>query len=502
MTYLSPGQQRPANPPHLPNPETALGYPPDRQGNEMRRTCSSRSPTEKDRILLYQWPVPTPSQLGITAASSSNNSSKVSGTGHGGADARTPHPESVAVTAFLQISHDRLGDPVVCLVNALGRRWQTDSLGHWTALAAGQYAEEMENYQLAGSQVLRQGMGVGSQLLARPARPAQFDEASPSSVLSVRLHRRPPQPPQLPLQAHLIPPAAPDLLSTSPSASPSTSLSAQASTPSSLPPPIRHSRSPSPHHVYHARLSRPQRRLLQHPPIVSKGYQPKGSYEEVGGYKTYVTGPADATKAIVVIYDIFGYFDQTVQGADILAFGDDHQKYKVFMPDWFKGKPCPIEYYPPDTPEKQQALGKFFGEFPPPKIAGYVPEYVDALKAHSPAVSKLAMLGYCWGGKVVALTVKAPTNPFTAAASAHPAMVDPADAEGLTIPFALLASGDENPEDVKKFEENLKVPHHVETFADQIHGWMAARSDLTKERVRAEYERGYKTLLEFFGKHL
>lgn len=56
-----------------------------------------------------------------------------------------------------------------------------------------------------------------------------------------------------------------------------------------------------------------------------------------------VTGPADAAKAIVVVYDIFGYFDQTVQGADILAFSDDHQKYKVFMPDWFKGKPCPIE---------------------------------------------------------------------------------------------------------------------------------------------------------------
>ncbi|KAM0249025.1 hypothetical protein ACHAQJ_009232 [Trichoderma viride] len=238
------------------------------------------------------------------------------------------------------------------------------------------------------------------------------------------------------------------------------------------------------------------------PPIVSKGYQPKGSYEEIGGYKTYVTGPADATKAIVVIYDIFGYFDQTVQGADILAFSDDHQKYKVFIPDWFKGKPCPIEYYPPDTPEKEKALGEFFGTFPPPKIAGYVPEYVDAVKTHSSSISKLAMLGYCWGGKVVALTVKAPTNPFSAAASAHPAMVDPTDAEGLTIPFALLASGDEPVEDVKKFEETLKVPHHVETFADQIHGWMAARADLENERVKAEYERGYKTLLQFYGKHL
>lgn len=79
------------------------------------------------------------------------------------------------------------------------------------------------------------------------------------------------------------------------------------------------------------------------PPVVSKGYKPRGSYEEIGGMKTYVTGPADATKGILVIYDIFGYFDQTLQGADILAYSDDKQKYRVYMPDWFHGKPCPIE---------------------------------------------------------------------------------------------------------------------------------------------------------------
>ncbi|PKK41639.1 hypothetical protein CI102_13311 [Trichoderma harzianum] len=73
-----------------PNPETALGYPPDRQGNEMRRTCSSRSLMGRDRI--------------------SSNSSKVSETGHGGVDARTPLAESAAVTAVLQISHDGLGE--------------------------------------------------------------------------------------------------------------------------------------------------------------------------------------------------------------------------------------------------------------------------------------------------------------------------------------------------------------------------------------------------------
>ncbi|KND89872.1 putative AIM2 family protein C30D10.14 [Tolypocladium ophioglossoides CBS 100239] len=237
------------------------------------------------------------------------------------------------------------------------------------------------------------------------------------------------------------------------------------------------------------------------PPIVSKGYKPKGSYEEFGGYKTYVTGPADATKAIVLIFDIFGYFDQTVQGADILAYGDDTQKYRVFIPDWFKGKPCPIEWYPPDTEEKHKKLGHFFSTFPPAKIAGYVPGYVKALEEKNPSLSKFGIMGMCWGGKVVALSTKAATNPFSVAAAVHPAMVDAADADGIKIPFALLASKDESPADVKKFEDALTVPKHVETFADQIHGWMGARGDLSDSRVREEYGRGYETVLGFFAKY-
>lgn len=80
-------------------------------------------------------------------------------------------------------------------------------------------------------------------------------------------------------------------------------------------------------------------------------------------------------------------------------------------------------------------------------------------------------------------------------------MVDPADAEGLSVPFILLASKDEDADAVKKFEDALKVPKYVEIFGDQIHGWMAARSDLSDDRVKAEYERGYAKLLDFFSKN-
>jgi hypothetical protein len=81
-------------------------------------------------------------------------------------------------------------------------------------------------------------------------------------------------------------------------------------------------------------------------------------------------------------------------------------------------------------------------------------------------------------------------------------MLNPEEATRIKIPICMLASMDEPADDVKSFEANLTVPNHVEIFDDQIHGWMAARSNLDDARVKSEYERGYKTLLEFFAKHL
>ena len=108
----------------------------------------------------------------------------------------------------------------------------------------------------------------------------------------------------------------------------------------------------------------------------------------------------------------------------------------------------------------------------------------------------------CWGGKVISLASQEGT-PFSAAAEVHPAMVDPEDAKKIAIPMCMLASGDEDKEAVKKFGEECKAPgKKIETFEDQLHGWMAARADLKDERVKSEYERGYQTLLDFYHQHL
>ncbi|TVY12674.1 putative AIM2 family protein [Lachnellula arida] len=236
------------------------------------------------------------------------------------------------------------------------------------------------------------------------------------------------------------------------------------------------------------------------PPIVSKGYKAKGEYKTIGGLNNYVTGPT-ATKALLYISDIFGYFEQSLQGADILATSDKDNTYQVFMPDLFDGKPADISWYPPNTPEKGQKLGNFFKENAPDFAASRIRALITTYNESNPNIKIWGVVGFCWGGKIVSLTSGKGT-PFKAAVEVHPAMVDPADAEGITIPLALLASKDEPAGDVKAFEARLKVEKHVETFGDQIHGFMAARSDLANERVKAEYERGYKTVLEFFAKHL
>ena len=70
--------------------------------------------------------------------------------------------------------------------------------------------------------------------------------------------------------------------------------------------------------------------------------------------------------------------------------------------------------------------------------------------------------------QIVSLTSQKGT-PFSVAAEVHPAMVDPEDAKGISVPICMLASKDEDADAVKAFKEALNQPHHVETYHDQVH---------------------------------
>ncbi|KAF2135702.1 uncharacterized protein K452DRAFT_293022 [Aplosporella prunicola CBS 121167] len=238
------------------------------------------------------------------------------------------------------------------------------------------------------------------------------------------------------------------------------------------------------------------------PPVVSEGYEAKGNYTTIDGMRTYQTGPSDAKHAILIISDIFGFYPQTLQGADILAHSDKDRKYQVFIPDFFDGKPAHISWYPPDNDDKKKKMGDFFaGPASPPKTVARVPKVVDEINGKVSGIESWGILGFCWGGKIVNLTSTADTK-FKVAAIAHPAMLDPNDAPNITIPVVMLPSKDEDKDAAAKWQQGLKVKNQVEFFPEQIHGFMAARSDLSDEKVKTAYEQGYKTVLSFFHEHL
>ncbi|KAI2775265.1 alpha/beta-hydrolase [Daldinia loculata] len=215
-----------------------------------------------------------------------------------------------------------------------------------------------------------------------------------------------------------------------------------------------------------------------------------------------VTGPADSDRAILAVYDIFGFFPQTIQGADILAYGDADRKYQVFMPDFFEGNTAELEWYPPTDDDKKAKIGKWFQE-----VAVWsnhmhkIRDFLGAAEVHNNNIKSWGIMGYCWGGKMASILAGHGRVPFKVAVQTSPGMIDAGDAANVKIPTMVLASGDEDVEDVRRYEENLKVPKHVEIFKDQTHGFMSARANLKDGRVRAEYERGYKLALGFFHDH-
>lgn len=252
------------------------------------------------------------------------------------------------------------------------------------------------------------------------------------------------------------------------------------------------------------------------PPVAAQ-YDHKGEFVEINGFKTCKlitiadnssltyhhtdkTGPSTATTALILVYDVFGFNAQIQQGADILAFttSPTHSEgLQVFVPDFLKGDYADAGWFPPDTPEKQQAMGKFFGSGTlgnPQSAADNLLAFAKKLKAEG--IKKIAPVGYCWGAKIIAMTSGAET-PFSAAAYCHPSLLTAEEAPKITIPTAILASQDEDAELMKSFVAGLTVPKFLDTYSDSPHGWMTTRADLKDPKGKAAFEKGYAAVVKF-----
>jgi len=234
------------------------------------------------------------------------------------------------------------------------------------------------------------------------------------------------------------------------------------------------------------------------PPVLSD-YTPKGIFRAFGAFdKVYVTGPENHDTAIVCVYDIFGYFPQTQQGADIIA---STLKTTVYMPDFFNGKPYPLDKFPPSTDQEKADFQTFWGGIANiPNTLGKLTKFGETLKAAD--VKRVGVYGFCWGGKVT-VSASSDSTPFDAASIVHPAMLSVDDAAKLKIPLAMYISKDEPVDEFNKINEVIATKpfaakNDSKIYANMHHGWAAARADLNNAENKKEFEDVYTKLVTFF----
>jgi dienelactone hydrolase len=147
---------------------------------------------------------------------------------------------------------------------------------------------------------------------------------------------------------------------------------------------------------------------------------------------------------------VFGFFIQSLKGADILAHKydqvpDNAGEFQVFMPDLFGDHPQDIQNFPPKSPKQFKAIFDFMNGYAKPEdnASRITPILADIRQKH-PEINSWAIIGFCWGGKIASLVSQQGTM-FQAAAQCHPSLLDTEDAKKVTIPMCILPSQDEVP---------------------------------------------------------
>ncbi|KAI7882031.1 alpha/beta-hydrolase [Lichtheimia hyalospora FSU 10163] len=227
------------------------------------------------------------------------------------------------------------------------------------------------------------------------------------------------------------------------------------------------------------------------PPIESD-YKPKGTMVNFRqDLPVYVIGPENATKAIVVYYDIHGFHDNTKQLCDLLS---SESGCKVVMPDFlFRGqKPLNLLALPRD-----EMIAWVMEHGTIDVISEPAAQIRDWLKEQG--VTKCGIVGLCWGGKVgVQLTGR--DSFYNGAVLLHQALMDLQDAEEAGAPILALPSKDE-PDMTEYMDILSKKPFGDKCghkrFDDMPHGFAGAGADFNNELNIKRVQEAIQLIVDF-----
>ncbi|KAI9322751.1 dienelactone hydrolase [Dichotomocladium elegans] len=233
-------------------------------------------------------------------------------------------------------------------------------------------------------------------------------------------------------------------------------------------------------------------------PAVVSNYKPKGEMIDLApNMPTYVVGPRDAKHAVLVLYDIFGFHNNTKQFSDILA---ECGNYLVVVPDLlYEGGACPYTMSDFHVEERRNQVFEFIRQ--KGTATALLPKTTIVREwLQTQGAAKAGIVGFCWGAKVgIQLTNK---DPFYATASLiHPSFLDNKDAEDAVSPILSILSKDEP--DLTEFTAILaKKPFgnmcSNHRFNDMHHGFAASRGDYDDPENRKRATEAIQLTVEFF----
>ncbi|KDP40091.1 hypothetical protein JCGZ_02089 [Jatropha curcas] len=233
---------------------------------------------------------------------------------------------------------------------------------------------------------------------------------------------------------------------------------------------------------------------FENPPTLNPNYG-AGTVQELGGLKTYVTGPPDSKLAILLVCDAFGYETPNLRKlADKVAAAAG---FLVVVPDFLYGDPADV-----NNPQFDRHV--WLKNHDTTEGCKDAKAVIAGLKSRG--ISSIGAAGFCWGGMVVVKL--ASCNDIQAAVILHPGLITADEINAVKVPTAILGAEKDKicpPEQLKQLGELLAVKSEIESyvkiFPGVAHGWTLRYSDEDDSAVKIA-EEAHSDLLNWFTTHV
>ncbi|KAL1358447.1 hypothetical protein HN51_003716 [Arachis hypogaea] len=241
-------------------------------------------------------------------------------------------------------------------------------------------------------------------------------------------------------------------------------------------------------------MSSPQ--CFENPPNLNSGVHGSGNIQELGGVKSYVTGPHDSKLALILISDVFGYEAPNLRKlADKVAAAG----FLVVVPDLLYG-----DYFDLENPQFDRAA--WLRAHGTDKGCEDAKPLFSALK--SKGVTAIGAAGFCWGGVVVVKLANSSDIDMKAAVILHPGPIPDDEYSEIKVPVALLMAENDNcytPEKAKQIGEMLSAKPELESFVKIYpgvsHGW-TVKYKVDDEGAVKSAEEAHHDMLNWFIHHV